>query len=72
MSTCLSADFKQNDKNSLQISENEFRNHDSFLLVHFDGDTLSVVHHRNLILLPINRDFDLIHGSVIDLEVSTR
>jgi len=59
-------------KNSLQITENEFRNHDPFLLVHLDGDTLSVVHHRDLVLLPVNRDLDLIHGSVIDLEVSTR
>jgi len=54
-------------QNSLQITKDELRNHDSLLLVHLDWDTLSVVHHRDLILFTVNGDFDLVHGIVVDL-----
>jgi hypothetical protein len=60
------------EKSSSQITENEFRNHDSFLLVHLDRDTFSVVHDRNLVLLPVNCNFDHVHRGVVDLEISTR
>jgi hypothetical protein len=32
------------EKSSSQITENEFGNHDAFLLVHLDRNTFSVVH----------------------------
>jgi hypothetical protein len=54
-------------KQSLQITKDELRNHDSLLLVHLHWDTLSVIHHRDLILFTVNGDLDLVHGFVVDL-----
>lgn len=58
----------RNERNSSQITENQFGNHDSLLLVHLYWDTLSVVHDGNLVLLSVDRDFDLVHGCVVNLK----
>lgn len=44
-----------------KMPENELRNVNLVLLVHDNGNTLSVVHDCNASLLLVNGDFDLIH-----------
>lgn len=54
-----------------QVTKNELGDHDSLLLVHLYGDTLPVIVHRNLVLLPINHNFEIAHGRVVDFVVGS-
>lgn len=53
------------------MTENHLGNVDTLLLVHLDGDTATIVAHRDLALFAINPDLDLVHVLVALLVVGS-
>lgn len=49
------------------MAEDQFRDHDAFLRMHFDRDTTTIVIHGYSILLTVNNDFDRVHCGIVDL-----